>query len=240
MIFCWYIPFYIIVLVVFPLVIKFEKRINSKGIEFVVLVIVVPLLLRFLSKIIDPYALISTFALWMPPVMVGTLCAKYDFFQKILAYQQRICCITCFPHKLGWYMMISFAIAGRCIVPNILLSIGPILDKIPKIQLEISLDFLYVCIFLFGLINLIKCYKTTVVSCIFKKIGEKSMLLWSVHCLFFNEDAVFTQKYLYIPHNPIIVLIWGVLVCYGFSCMVELIYKTIVNANMYLSHTPGK
>ena len=52
-------------------------------------------------------------------------------------------------------------------------------------------------------------------------IGKHSLLMWFIHSIFFNVSKEFTQPILYYPHNPVIVTIWGLIMCLLISILLS-------------------
>ena len=44
--------------------------------------------------------------------------------------------------------------------------------------------------------------------------------MWFLHGVFFNVCAPYTQKILYFPHNPVLVMIWGLAICLAASFLI--------------------
>ncbi len=82
-----------------------------------------------------------------------------------------------------------------------------------------QLDFLYVPFFVFGLLKFISLLKDGVVKKYIKKmligLGKMSMLMWFIHCVFFNMCKNTFQPILYLfRFSSIVTVIWGILLCY--------------------------
>ena len=84
--------------------------------------------------------------------------------------------------------------------------------------------------FLFALVALFKLIEGkrlgNCVDIIIGNIGKQSMLMWFIHCVFFNMCGKVFKPILYLPHNPILVLIWGLFICYVFA----IILRIFINA----------
>ena len=55
------------------------------------------------------------------------------------------------------------------------------------------------------------------------------MLMWFFHCLFFNCMKSYTQWLLYLPRNPILVLVWGLAMCWLLAYAVEPVRKFLID-----------
>lgn len=67
------------------------------------------------------------------------------------------------------------------------------------------------------------------IKIIFMKIGDKSLLMWFVHCAFFGVTKVVFQPILYAPKWPVLVLLWGLLICYIVSRGIDCVVKRILS-----------
>ena len=52
-------------------------------------------------------------------------------------------------------------------------------------------------------------------------IGKYSLLMWFLHSVFFNVSKAYTQTILYYPHNPILVVLWGLIICLAVAFVIS-------------------
>lgn len=72
-------------------------------------------------------------------------------------------------------------------------------------------------IFVYAIINITDMFSGSVIDKIIQNIGKYSMEMWFIHGIFFNCSKDIFQKILYLPYYPVIVLMWGLLICLIFS-----------------------
>ena len=58
---------------------------------------------------------------------------------------------------------------------------------------------------------------------------QYTLLMWFVSCIFFNNCKAIFQPILYYPHNPVIVTIWGLVLCFVLSYILDIGIKRIQN-----------
>ncbi len=224
MIFCWYVYFYFVVMMFFPLV---SKIMSKRNIIFDILfsLLFVPLVFRLLIKITDLNLI--DFFWWVPCVLCGYLIAKYDIYQKL-------------EHKFEKYiknkslriilevLLGTCALLGRYLAPKIMFGINvrPILHAF--VDMEITIDFLYSAIIVFCIANLWKVVSDTKVCVVIEQLGKESLLMWFIHCIFFGNIRDIFKPVLYLPRISVLVLVWGVALCYFTALLLDKVLKKIL------------
>ena len=84
-----------------------------------------------------------------------------------------------------------------------------------------SFDFIYAPIMIYGLITTFDLIRFKKVLFPLSIIGKYSLLMWFIHSVFFNVSKEYTQPVLYYPHNPVLVLLWGLLLSLAVSFIVS-------------------
>ena len=65
--------------------------------------------------------------------------------------------------------------------------------------------------------------------------------MWFLHCIFFNVCSEKTQHILYFPKNPVLVVLFGLLLCYVVSVLVDFGLRFILEKkNKFLDSTQRK
>ena len=64
-----------------------------------------------------------------------------------------------------------------------------------------------------GLLKLLELVKWKKALLPLQIIGKYSMLMWFIHGIFFNVSKPFTQPILFWPKNPVLVTMWGLVLC---------------------------
>ena len=75
----------------------------------------------------------------------------------------------------------------------------------------------------------------------FQLVGRYSLLMWFIHCIFFNNCKDIFQPILYWPRNPILVLLWGISICYilvlfwNIPLKFAMKYKKVMNMRSHIN-----
>lgn len=201
--FCWYVAFYIIAIMLLPVYSKISQKSPIPAFLFGV---ILPCLICVVINTVKAYFNVGSFDAvldivayirWFPCVATGYLFASEKLFQKIDI------CNSCNRYiKTVIYLLFMivpfFARTGNG-----------------------SFDFVFAPTFIFGLIGLLKSFKNVKLLFPVALIGKYSLLMWFIHSIFFNVSKDFTQPILYYPHNPILVLLWGIVICLSISFIVS-------------------
>lgn len=205
--FGWYVYFYIGIMLVLPMITKYFIT-NSKMWNFVffpficiIMKIVCVAMIEYInSKII--FNAIWTLLGYFPCVIYGYLIAKYNLIEKI----QKWCRIK----KIWQAILVTIIVLLlRAYKPSIWI---------------LNLDFLYVPIIVSALAFIF--HKIGKTGKVFTFLGKHSTNLWFLHSVFFapllREK---TQALAYLPHNPILIVIWIILLCLPLSILVNKIIE---------------
>ena len=194
MVFCWYVIFYIISILILPIYFKLSE--NYPVFCFFISIILPPIL-NFSSSILFQRRLIPqeveqtiSFLTYFPCVASGLLFAKYGFFfefKKLLNKKSKFI--------------------------NIIISLAIILfSSLARFFTE-SYDFALTPLFVYGVIEIYHNVNFKRIFFAVNIIGKYSLLMWFIHCIFFNSCKNYTQKILFFPENPVLVTLWGLLIC---------------------------
>lgn len=197
--FCWYVPFYMIVVLLLPFLSKISEK-NS--VLAVLLVVTVPFALCYVHLIIRNgplaifYNIIEDLS-WLPCVLSGYLFAQYNLFDKMYDF--------CRSHKTFGYIIIQ-----------LLCMLLPFFSR----YYTTKFDIFYAPMFIFGLVNLVNLVRRKWLLSPLYTIGKYSLPMWLLHGAFFNTCKEYTQWILYYPKNPILVLLWGLALCLFVSVII--------------------
>lgn len=217
MIFCWYVFFYYSFMLVFPFV---ANKMLSGGIvtdllslAFIAIAIRVVMRINsmfFMNSILEDYAMCMT---RFPKVLVGYLFAKYSLFEKLEDVNKRLIrSKVC--NRVIWSLMLFLVPAVR--------------------HFTTMLDAWLAPFFIYAVVNLVRGFEDSIIPKVLIAIGKYSVYMWFIHCIFFNVSKEVFQPLLYLPHNPILVLIWGLLLCYAVSFVLKLGVDRIMKAKNVL------
>lgn len=237
--FCWYIYFYCIVMLALPLLTKVDT--NSPVADTMILLVAPTAVFSILiqSNIEGLlYSVIYNVRLWLPCVSSGYLFAKYSLFERF--FERNIVRIQSKTAKLLiCFLMVWVAFRGRYFIRGIYL--GSIDFRSGKYDLMYTMDILYAPLFIYGTTNLLRYIKDNIVCKLLVNIGKHSMLMWFIHCIFFNVCKEKTQGILYFPKNPILVTINGLILCYLASALIDpLLKRTLKFKNQLLNAMIGR
>ncbi len=190
MFFCWYVYFYYFIMLSMPLL----ARIMPKDIlaALMLSILGIPFFLQLISllcsscspNVLQP--VVNNLQAWFPNVLIGFIFARHDLFVRFDKF------LKGFPHNnsLGAILCLVLVLLipmGRFALPGMTLA----LDKIPRIHsqisLHISLDVIYTPVFIYFLVSFWNRIKQPTIRLIFTQIGKYSMLMWFIHCVFFDN-----------------------------------------------------
>lgn len=206
MIFCWYVVFYISTMFILPI----YSRICIKAPCFCFLLFLAlpSVAAGLLNKIVFGEATgilqIIDNLTWFPSVGIGYLFAKYRWFfeiKNLVNIQNRIL------STLISVLFIVFAMTARYF-------------SCP--------DIVCAPFFIFGIIEI---YHNTKHKIIYKPlsiIGKYSLVMWLLHCIFFNQCKEYTQPILYFPKEPILVTLWGLVICLLVAIVIQIPINGII------------
>lgn len=210
MIFCWYVYFYLGVMLILPLFSRISK--NRRCVKYIFSFVVLSILLVLINNYFPAF---DTIIVWLPIVFSGYFAAEYSLINKIMKNSNNL------P---GIFILTMFIIASlaRWFFPEISFS----LEKIRVFYC--NMDVLYGGISVFALvIFILRIRKYGVQLKILQNLGNKSLYMWFIHCIFFNNVKEFSQIVLYWPQNWLLVLIWGLSICYIGSLLCEKICNKV-------------
>ena len=126
------------------------------------------------------------------------------------------------------YLVLLFLIPMARLFPSCLGNTFSRITIIQKLISLICLDPIYVPMYIYVLINVFSLRMIYRVKQIMVTIGRYSLLMWFVHCIFFNNSKEIFQPILYYPKQPLIVLVWGIVICLIMSIILELVLRRII------------
>ena len=224
MIFCWYVYFYLIILFILSVMDKLLDQANILVATTVgmilpaVLIILIMFRLRAESTV---WVVLDHLRAWLPAVMSGWIFARYSLFEKA---EQGFARMPGAVRAVVCLFLMIIAFFGRKFLPA--LNCGPLTLYTVNLYGAFNLDVLYAPAFIFGLITV-----TRMIRIPWKPleiIGKYSMYMWYLHCLFFNCCKPVTQIWLFFPRNPVLVLLWGLLITLLPSVVLHMLVQKII------------
>lgn len=210
MVFCWYVIFYALTMLMLPIL----TRIGKSPIGEVIFLFLVPTVVcsAFLSVFENRRIseIIENVMIWFPCVASGYLCSKYTLFSKLDSITQEF--NNRFAGIAFCVVLIIGSFIGRFFGATV--TIGNFHMFGCDAVFTYSLDIVYAPLFVYGWAKLLnRCQKTRFIK-ILMAIGKKSLLMWFLHGIFFNCCKEITQPFLFLPKDPLLVLIFGLALCY--------------------------
>lgn len=95
-------------------------------------------------------------------------------------------------------------------------------------QLRVSMDMIYAPAFVYGLANLLAACPARAVMRALGEIGRYSLHMWLLSCAFFNVGKAVCQPVLYAPRLPLLVLLWGLLLCYAAARLIDVPIRALL------------
>lgn len=195
--FCWYVPFYALLMLVLPI---YSKILRGKWYIDIVLTGVCYLLIRIADLIFSGVSymnLLNSLSIYFPVLSMGYLLVKYDVLDKIKNTVQKRCTLRGVQVAIGLFLVILAFAANAIKVFVKGISTGVIL--VPILMIGFSLlsrrkkDWLKKTVTLFG---------------------KYSMNIWFLHCAFFSVyTSLILQPIAYFPRIPVLVVAWILLMC---------------------------
>lgn len=231
MTFCWYVYFYYIYMLLFPLMNKLIGK--NVFLDLLISIILVPKCFVAIDKIYyivfgnsALHYITNDCGLWLPTVLLGYIFARYMAFEWLDNHLKRIISTKVITIILCVVGLLCIPM-GKLVFPSITFY-SPKLPVIQKsISFYISMDIIYAPLFIYCIVALSRTVALNYTKMVLKQIGKYSLLMWFVSCIFFNNAKSFSQPFLYWPHNPILVMIWGTFLCYVISLALSVLLNRI-------------
>ena len=223
MLFCWYVYFYAATMLLLPLLTRSRAHTPAED-TFLLLILPVSLTSVLAYWGLEGFAWQLTVDLrdWFPCVAVGYLFAKYGLFEKHFT-PVLTRCRGCLSRTLLCLAMALAAFFGRYYCQY--LNLGTLNIRGGMYTLTYTMDILYAPLFVFAMGNLLLSLKKTFLYPLLGRIGSQSLLMWFLHCVFFNVTKEITQPFIYAPRNPILVTIFALALCYAAALAIDKLLK---------------
>lgn len=203
--FAWYVYFYIFVMLTLPFVTKLFG--DEPLFAFFLAVACCVFLYDIVSRVTIFRDYISGGLLnclfWYPCVLTGYLCARYDVLTRLHRRFRH-------PYKILYAFTILFIMGCRI--------------KWRKL-LGVNLDVIYAPVCIYCLAMFLNPGAAAVRKTL-QFLGNHAMNIWFLHSIFFSVLLrPYFQKIAYLPKNPILVVLWVILLCLPVSRAVNLVFR---------------
>lgn len=234
--FSWYVFFYCAGMLLLPLAAKFSTdRFWTDVLLLGLLPLTVFTALR--QSLTDPVAAGAADAMveWFPCTACGFLFAKYALFQRFLEPMGKKL-PSGWIRVLFWLCLAGAACVSRALCPRF----SPFSASIHGqwVDVSVNMDVFYAPLFLYSMAKLLSCLKKGIIVGILGKIGRQSLMMWFLHGQFFNVCREYTQPVLYALRNPVLVLVFGLAVCYGGAVLLQIPLSRLLKGRKQASLRP--
>ena len=213
--FHWYLAFYLAVLVLLPASHNLLFRHKNILRDFVYLVMVPILLFSFLGKLTGSFFCLKRFfvdlVLWFPCVGMGYITARYALFEKL-----DVCFATFCKNGVKWrrtgidIVFIALTFYGMFQCPGIVYTTR-FRWLLPVV---INMSVVYILFFTYAFTDILKMVDNFYIRSALSVLGRYSLYMWLFNGIFFNIFKAYTQPVLIYPKNALLILIWGLFICF--------------------------
>ena len=230
MTFCWYVSFYCLSMLMLPFLAKDKEPAPLKDLLLLVFMpVAASTILEGLIESSTLRTMVEEIRLWFPCIASGYLCAKYRVFDAANKHlKERPACLRAMLYAL---CMVS-AMIGRYICDHLPLGSVSIFDRV--LTVTINPDLVYAPLFVYGLSMTLQYTRRTFLFPVFQRIGDQSLLMWFIHCIFFNVSNGITQPILYGPGHPVLVVIFGLAICYALALILSPIADYLIQTKNHI------
>lgn len=215
--FGWYVLYYCVLMVVLTAIYKLlDKNIVVAAICGVLPVLVIYILASFYTGAFYEVA-IPYFCNWYPTAIMGYICYRYGLLSKADRAIATKIKESRVKVELAVFLMVA-GLAARMLSNYI--HIGPL-------NIYIVMDVICVPLFICGLITARNLCSNNIAGKITREIGRVSVYMWLIHSIFFGASKEELQQILYFPKFPLLVFVWGLLICYLLGFVADCVTKKI-------------
>lgn len=226
----WYVHFFIVLMLTLPLFAKFRPR--STVVKILVSCILVPVLIKTLSRFIGIYyfrSLLENYACSAPTAFLGYIMAENRFMEKADIFFSKN--IPNRARRLTLFTLLTIVIPIENYIKTIVIEDRPLLTYVFIPTLDMFISLILVPVYLFCLVYICKAVTPLLFGKPFIYIGKESTFMWFLHSAFFNYERVIFQPILFFPHFPSLITIWGLILCYfparGLRALLDLVSSKI-------------
>lgn len=222
--FCWYVSFYIALMLIFPIFVFLTGKVENL-IAYCLLILPVfgSLIAALIPETVAPIAeLVSSLSLWLPVVFCGYAvaeCGGFSLFDNWFCKKSTSKTTQAF--LCGGIIILSMMGRKFC----------------GHLSAALLMDVLYAPAFIYGIVKLLRLIECSWLNNILGVIGRYSMQMWFIHCIFFNAITnTYFQTFLYKGHTPILVLLKCCGVCLTFGFVINCVSKPILSIKNKIFH----
>ncbi len=200
MAFAWYVPFYMITMFLLPSIFK----IADKNIVLLIGVAVV-------LPIMPAYAFRSA-----PSSFFGA--AIYDIIGN---FKWFVCVVSGYVFaRYALFSTVDQKIKDKKTIIRVIIYMGIAILALLCRMKDTAYDWLYAPMITLGVVGINHMIPYRRILKPLALIGKYSLSMWFLHGMFFNICKDKLQWILYLPKNPILVLLWGIVLCLVISIII--------------------
>lgn len=207
----WYVQFYLIAMLILPVLVRFMPK---KGIGSYLVGLVIPVIIFTLIKEFAPEG-IARIAKeqqqWFTSIMSGYLVAQNDLFAGSFdPARDRL--------KKPWQkILLALVLMGSAMLMRRFFTFGifgvVLLSR--SITFQIYMDVFYAPMFIYGALTFLQqVHLPKILQKILAAIGKLSLPMWFAHGLFFSVAKEVFQPIAFLPREPLAVLVWATFLTY--------------------------
>lgn len=215
--FCWYISFYIVTIFFLPFLNLFLERYRNIFRDVFYILILPFFLFSFIGSSIESMPglkkLFVDLNLWFPSVGLGYITARYSLFEQLDSVIDSFCRNK--NDKIRFEIIASIVfviitICGMYYYPGLIYTSKSAFH----FQFVLNMSVFYILIFNYAIIKLVNLITVSLVKLVLTELGKYSLYMWVLNGVFFNVFKEYTQPLLIYPYYAVLILIWGLLICF--------------------------
>jgi hypothetical protein len=222
MCFSWYIVFYVMAMLALPFMerIPHDNLAGAAALYILAPIVFATALIRIFPGSVHAQTINFCILTGCCALGSGYLTARFSLYERVL---DRI--LGNNPRRLVLSLLLGvIAFWGRQFASRIIIP----LDAGNELwNLRISMDLLYTPVLVYAIVNLVQGISLKWIWRGLAKLGKYSMQIWLVSCLFFGVAKETYQPLLYAPRHPMMVILWGLLICYMVGRVIETVAEFI-------------
>lgn len=218
--FHWYLAFYLAILFLLPSFHYLLVRYNNILRDIFYLVIVPIFIFSFFGNQASSFYCLKRFfvdlILWFPCVGVGYVAARYSVFEMFDICFHKVC-----KRKMKYFrfiiniVFVILTFYGMYRFPGMIYTT----KSAWILPIVINMSVFYILFFTYALTDFLRIIQDHWFQSILSALGRDSLYMWLLNGIFFNVFKTYTQPVLLYPKNALLVLVWGLFICFMLTRM---------------------
>ncbi len=236
--FYWYVPFYITTLFLLTIANSFLIKYENIFRDFFYVAVFPLIIFSLVGNIFKTVSCLQRFFvdldLWFPCAGVGFITARYSLFERLDSYlspvinkdRKTIETVT------ASIVFISIIMYGMYSYPGMIYRINSSFFM----PFVFNMSTFYILFFVYAIIKLLLLINFSFIKMVLITLGTNSLYMWLLNGIFFNVFKGYTQPLLIFPDFAILILIWGLWICFVLTQFFKLIDKKMTDAFFFFKH----